>query len=680
MPDLLSYCRICAAACGILVTVDGDRVQRVRGDADHPVSRGYVCGKGRGLPDWHHGAGRLDHPRLDGRTVGWDKLLADLAGRLGPIIAEDPDAVALYLATGLAYDAAGQVAAAQWLPSIGSSSFVTAVTVDNAPVLVAAELVTGQPMCNPVWDPDRPGLALLVGTNPVVSHGYGTALPDPIGHLRRFREAGGRVWVLDPRASETARHADGHLAVRPGSDVAVLAALVDALFEEGADERELAEHCRVDEVAALRAAVAPYTVARAAAAAGVEVADIEALVAEVRAHRGRLVVHCGTGVTMARDGIVAEWLRWVLLIASGSLDNATGMYFHRGAIHQLGRRPAPPGDAPEPAPPARSRPELPRVLGQVASVALVDEIEAGQVRALLVTGGNPLSAFPQPERLRAALARLEVLAVVDVAEGPMTELATHVLPATGQLERADLTLAELTAVRSGLQATTAVVPPVAERRPVWWMFAALDRALGRPTPGGVDPDLLTEELYLHGILGHSTLDGAEVFAAGPHGVTTDVEHGWVHADLLPDGCWTIAPPTLVRRLDAHVPPVADDGVLVLAPRREPAWSNSVPYGAGAEAPVVRVAPGLVPDNAATVLVTSAHGSVTATAVADPAVRPGVVSMTHGQGAGPGRLTSGDDDVDPLTTMPLASGVAVRLAVAAVWGAPGAADAEVRDLT
>lgn len=315
MPDLLSYCRICAAACGILVTVDGDRVQRVRGDADHPVSRGYVCGKGRGLPDWHHGAGRLDHPRLDGRTVGWDELLADLAGRLGPIIAEDPDAVALYLATGLAYDAAGQVAAAQWLPSIGSSSFVTAVTVDNAPVLVAAELVTGQPMCNPVWDPDRPGLALLVGTNPVVSHGYGTALPDPIGHLRRFREAGGRVWVLDPRASETARHADGHLAVRPGSDVAVLAALVDALFEEGADERELAEHCRVDEVAALRAAVAPYTVARAAAAAGVEVADIEALVAEVRAHRGRLVVHCGTGVTMARDGIVAEWLRWVLLIA-----------------------------------------------------------------------------------------------------------------------------------------------------------------------------------------------------------------------------------------------------------------------------------------------------------------------------------------------------------------------------
>ena len=96
-----------------------------------------MCGKGRGLPAWHHGPGRLDHPRLGDRAVPWDELLADLAGHLGPIIVDDPHAVALYLATGLANDAAGQVAAAQWLPSIGSASFVTAVTVDNAPVLVA---------------------------------------------------------------------------------------------------------------------------------------------------------------------------------------------------------------------------------------------------------------------------------------------------------------------------------------------------------------------------------------------------------------------------------------------------------------------------------------------------------------------------------------------------------------
>jgi anaerobic selenocysteine-containing dehydrogenase len=152
--EQLSHCRICAAACGIVVTLDGNQVVRVRGDDTHPVSRGYTCAKGRGLAAWHHAPERLDRPRMRARDVTWDELLTDLGGRLGSIIdGHGADAVALYLATGLAYDAAGQIAASQWLPSIGSRSFLTAVTVDNAPVLVAAELVTGDPMLNPVWDP-----------------------------------------------------------------------------------------------------------------------------------------------------------------------------------------------------------------------------------------------------------------------------------------------------------------------------------------------------------------------------------------------------------------------------------------------------------------------------------------------------------------------------------------------
>ena len=147
------------------MTVDDDRIVRVRGDDEHPVSRGYTCTKGRGLPVWHHAPDRIDRPRLHGVDVGWDILLHDLGARLDDVIeGSEPDAVALYLATGLAYDAAGQIAASQWLPSIGSRSFLTAVTVDNAPVLVAAELVTGEPMLNPVWDPTAPGVAIFVGT------------------------------------------------------------------------------------------------------------------------------------------------------------------------------------------------------------------------------------------------------------------------------------------------------------------------------------------------------------------------------------------------------------------------------------------------------------------------------------------------------------------------------------
>ncbi len=239
------------------------------------------------------------------------------------------------------------------------------------------------------------------------------------------------------------------------------------------------------------------------------------------------------------------------------------------------------------------------------------------------------------------------------------------LPATGQLERADLTLAELTALRSGLQATPALVAPVADRRPVWWMFAALTRAMGRPTPGGVDPDDLTDEDFLRGVLAHSSLAAEDVFTAGPRGIDTPVEYGWVHDELLHDGRWSIAPPELVARLAAYEDPAPAE--FVLAPRREMPWSNSVAYGAvvyGAGAPgaAVRMSPAAVHDPDGVVWLETANGRIAATYVADPAVRDGVVSITHGHpGANPGDLTSGNADVDLLTAMPLVSGLNVSVA-------------------
>jgi len=135
-----TFCRICSAACGIVVTIEGQHVVKVRGDADHPLSRGYTCSKGRALPAWHHSPGRLDRPRVDGRDAGWGEVLDDLAARLGSIRSDHgADVIGLYLATGLAYDAAGQAAAVRWLYGTGSTTFYSAATVDNSPVLVAAE-------------------------------------------------------------------------------------------------------------------------------------------------------------------------------------------------------------------------------------------------------------------------------------------------------------------------------------------------------------------------------------------------------------------------------------------------------------------------------------------------------------------------------------------------------------
>ena len=659
MSEHLSFCRICAAACGIVVTVDEGQVVKVRGDAEHPVSRGYTCEKGRALPQWHHSPNRLDHPRLRGKAAGWDEVLDDLATIIDEAKSSDgADSVGLYLATGLAYDSAGQVACGMWMGSVGSASFYTAATVDNAPVLVAAEAVAGHPMLNPVWEPQHSRLLILLATNPVVSHGYGTTLADPVRRLRENQALGGQIWTIDPRRTESAALSDNHLQLRPGSDVILLAALVRELFADERCRDALASTCHDGDIDRLARAVLPFSLEAAEIATGCSRELIDELLVQLRSNFGRVAMFCGTGTTMATDGILVEWLRWVLLAMTGSLDVIGGMRFNEGVVNRLAQiRPGTPAlDGPT------SRPELVRIAGQMPVAAMVDEIEAGRLKVLVVTGGNPLSAFPEPDRFRQAAALLDALVVIDVADTELCDLATHVLPAAGQLERADLTLAEQVAFRSGMQFTPSIVEPEADRRPVWWILGSLAARSERPMFGGAALDALSDEGILAGLLGHGPLDASDVISAGSRGVDTTPSYGWVRERMLADGRWRIAPEAFVERLARHKGPEVG---LLLVPRRESAWSNSVRFAGSGDEPVVVLHPDDASDrgivNGDWVALTTDHGSLVATAGIDETLRPGVVSITHGHpGSLTGTLTSSRVDVDPLTAMPRASGVPVRV--------------------
>ena len=180
-------------------------------------------------------------------------MLDDLADRIAAVRTEHGnDAVGAYLATGLAYDLNGWHTAERFLGLLHTKQRYTPVTIDNAAILRVAELVAGNMQLSTVWDPEDSKLLVVFGTNPVVSHGYGTTLSDPITRFRDFRRAGGELWVLDPVRTETAALADGYLALRPGTDHLVLAWLVRELLREGADDAELAAHTDPDDLALLR--------------------------------------------------------------------------------------------------------------------------------------------------------------------------------------------------------------------------------------------------------------------------------------------------------------------------------------------------------------------------------------------------------------------------------------------
>ena len=156
-----SFCRICNAMCGIVVTVGADgTVEQVRGDADHALSRGYTCPKGRAIPALHHDPRRLDQPLVgrgdERRPAAWDDVLDDLEARVRDTVeANGPDSVAMYLASGSAFDAAGRRAAERFLTVLGSRQRYTATTIDTPCKPLVAELVAGWSGLTPIWDEER---------------------------------------------------------------------------------------------------------------------------------------------------------------------------------------------------------------------------------------------------------------------------------------------------------------------------------------------------------------------------------------------------------------------------------------------------------------------------------------------------------------------------------------------
>lgn len=663
-----SFCRICNAACGLRITTRDDRVLRVRGDPEHPLSAGYTCPKGRASAAFHHDPRRLDHPLVRrGDTLerrGWSEALDDLASALTRIErAHGRDAIAYYLGTAVAFDTCGYWGTQAFFDAHGTRQRYTCATVDTPCKLLVSELMSGYSFLHPIPDTDRCRMMLLLGTNPVVSHGHLTGMTNPVAHLRRVARQG-ELWVVDPRRTASARLATRHLAIRPGTDAFLLAFLARELLRDGADPEYLANHA--EGVDALAAAVAPFDLARTADATGLALEDILDLLAALRRH-GRFAGLSGTGTTMSAGANVTEWLLWTLQVVTGSFERPGGAWFNPGFTSRLDRKRdwvheeglAEPGPA--------SRPELPRRRGEYPCAALVDEIEAGHVRALFVPGGNPIAAFPETERTIAALRSLEVLVVGDVVENEIVELATHVWPCTGQLERADLSgLMEFYRLAPIGQLARPVVAPVAERRPLWWCFDALAERLDLSIrPPGFEP-APTPEAEAR-LLAHLTDPAIDLDALDRAQVLDEPVAGWVVDGLLRGGRWQLAPDVFVRQLaELEAPPSS----ALLIPGRQLRTMNSALRDVAAERERLdAVAIHLAPSDAEAIeaqegdrlVVQSDAGALEGRLQVDPDLRPGSVWIPHGWLApNVGQLTRSDRDVDPLTGMVLQSGVPVRV--------------------
>lgn len=700
-----SFCRFCHANCAMLVDVEGDRVVAVRGDPEDPVYGGYTCQKGRQLAEAHNSSARLlMHQRRVGdgfESATSEAALCDIATRLDSIrAAHGPHSIAIYCGTYAFQNSAGLGAALAFAQGIGTRNFYTSVTLDQ-PAKVYTTQRLGQ------WAGGLHGFSdaqacIFVGNNPLVSHYAPPGGLPPFSPSRRLRDRlaqGLKLVVIDPRETEVARLATLHLAIRPGEDAAVLAAIAHVILAEGLHDRAFCQR-HVDNLGAFRAAVEPFTPEVAARRADVPADDIVAA-ARLWGRAARGAISTGTGPEMAGQGTLVAWLVAALNIIGGRVNR-------EGEVSPVPRlfTPGQPPRRAEVIPPQRPWGDgypAARVRGltqlgfEMPCNVLADEILTpgeGQVRALINVGGNPLVAFPNPAKMARALDALELLVSVDVRLSHTARRSHWVLAGAMCLERDDITnLSEWWFEEPYARYARALVPPPGEVLDEWVIFHELARRMGTPMPTAGGPVPMDRPVSKAEFLDRmsagcrvlpsrvraDTPDGrARIYPEHVQRVAPGDPASDSRFDLVPDGlagelAATLTandaetyPFRLTSRRSAHVFNSTGHDLPALAARRttNPAFMN----------PADMAALGLA--DGQMVMLTGRRGSIRGVAAADPAVRRGVVSMSHAfgdptdpdadvarHGATTACLVDETIDYDAITGQSLQSAIPVRVAAA-----------------
>ena len=475
----IGVCNLCEAICGLELTIEGRDVVGVRGNPDDPLSRGHICPKGVAIADVYADPDRLRRPvrrvgeGTDARwqEIGWDEAFDLVADNLARVINEHgDDALGVYLGNPNAHSLGSMTHGTAMFKSFRTKNRYSATSVDQLPHQLVAHLVFGHQLFLPIPDIDRTSWFLVVGGNPMASNGSLMTVPDFPQRLRDLRARGGRMVVLDPRRTETAKVADEHHFVRPGTDAWVLLAMLHVLTAEASPDDLPTVASYVDGLDTVVELVAEFTPERAEAVSGLPAAEVRRLARELAAADSG-VVYSRIGVSAGPWGTVCQWAVTCLNVLTGNLDRPGGAMFTTPAIDAVGTGLIGRGhhDA------WRSRVRgLPETAGELPVAALREEIETpgeGQVRALLTVAGNPVLSTPDGARLDRALRDLDFMAAVDIYVNETTRHADVILPPTTALERDHYDLVfHLLAVRNTARFTPAVFEKEPDQRHDWQVF------------------------------------------------------------------------------------------------------------------------------------------------------------------------------------------------------------------
>ncbi|HCA52374.1 MAG TPA: molybdopterin-binding oxidoreductase [Mycobacterium sp.] len=686
----LRICPLCEATCGLVLSIDDGRISGARGDRDDVFSHGFICPKGASFAELDNDPDRLTQPmvRRDGELLEttWEDAFAAVAEGLGRVIADTGgSSVGVYLGNPNAHTIAGALYGPAVIRALGTRAIFSASTLDQMPKHIACGYLYGNPLAFTVPDLDRTDYLVIIGANPLVSNGSLATAADFGGRLKALRRRGGKLIVLDPNRTRTAEMADRHLAVRPGTDGALLFAIVHVLFDEDlVDLGRLAEH--VVGIEQVRAAAADFGPETVAGHCGVSAQEIRTLAREIATAR-TAAVYGRIGTSTVDFGTITSWLVDVVNILTGNLDRPGGVMFASSPI----------AAAPRPARPGRgfttgrwhSRVSgHPEALSELPTIAMPEEIETpgdGQIRAVITIAGNPVLSAPDGPRLSEALDTVDFMLSVDPYLNETTRHADVILPPPPPSRAAHLDIALSGAVVRNNARYSPPALPLADGRPdeceILSRLALIALGLGTDAdPALVDDQVITATLAREVADPHSPVADrsaeeltamlpngpgyerrldmmlrlgpfGDAFGTKPEGLNLarlkDNPHGIDLGALTsripeilrtPSGMVELAPETIladVPRLLASLD--SEDGFLLIGRRHlrsNNSWMHNLPALSGGSN---RCTLQIHPDDASRLgvtdlaVVTGPGGKLEVPVEITDAIRPGVVSLPHGWG-------------------------------------------------
>ncbi|AHC24469.2 molybdopterin oxidoreductase [Mycolicibacterium neoaurum] len=478
-----TFCGICEASCGLVATVADGRLVELRPDPEHPASRGFACSKGVQFGKVVDDPDRVTVPLRrtsagEFEAASWDEALDDIGARLRAIRDQHgTESIGVAWGNPIAWNYSATVVMNGLAAALKTKHHYTSASIDVNNYWAAADMMYGNSTVNPLPDFAASDFALIVGANPVISHGSLVTTGRIREVLRDIPRRGGRVVVVDPRRTETARLFE-HVAIKPGADAWLLLAMLRVIFDEARHDVAILAR-QATGVEGLRRLAGKIDLRRAAAETGINVDTITEL-ARALAAAPAASVYGRCGASLGPYSTLVKYLLDALAIVTGNFDRRGGMVLGDPMVdfETLGARFGIAGRGRW-----KTRVDgVPEVMGTAPLACLPREITTpgrGRLRALVAMSSNMVTSAPESSTTADALAQLDLMVSLDPYVTETSRLAHWILPPTLWLEREQLpvfTQAQSTVPNA--QWVKPILPPRGQARDDWWILDQIARRIG----------------------------------------------------------------------------------------------------------------------------------------------------------------------------------------------------------